>query len=110
MAIKKRDTGVSNGDVVSRVSPGKFGKDYPALWEFLNAAKYEDGTPRVLPTLTLFVDTACVKLCLNDRDQGLTGWAASETVEGAFLALERHLKEDKVDWKLSQSSPGKKKR
>lgn len=100
MAIKKRDTGMSNGDVVSRVSPGKFGKDYPVLWEFLTTAKYEDGQGRTLPTLTVFIDTACVKLCLNDRDQGLTGWAASETVEGAFLALERALKEDKVDWKL----------
>lgn len=110
MAIKKRDNGSAPGEGGGRAVAGKWGKDYPVLWEFLTLAKYEDGSPRTLPTLTLFVDLTCVKLCLNDRDQGLTGWMAAETVEGAFLLLEKHLKEDKLEWKTSQQGGGRKKR
>jgi len=84
----------------------------PALAEFLTSSKYDDGSPRQCPTITVFYDHPLVKVCLNDRDQGLAAFVTAATVEGLWAALEEGLAKDSLDWRASQrpSGGGKKKR
>ncbi len=81
---------------------------YPCLWEHLSVAKYPDGTLRVLSTLTLFCDAGTVKLCLNDRDQGLTAWASGGSWRACLLALEAGLANDTLEWRQPPSRGRKK--
>ena len=83
---------------------GDYGADelalaYPVLWEFLTTSKYDDGKPRVLPSLMVFFDAPLVKACLNDRDQGLSAWVSSPGLQGALVSLERGLAGDCLDWR-----------
>jgi hypothetical protein len=101
--LRKRDAGVDKVGLRGTLTSSKWGQTYPCLWEMLVTDHWEDGTPRTLSTLTIFVDDDQVKLCLNDRAQGLTGWASGSSVEEALKALESGLKEDTIEWRRSSA-------
>lgn len=107
--LRKRDAKRDLDVPAAELHGGTFAVQYPAVWEMLAAPRYLDETPRLLATLTVFVDDGMVKLCLNDRDQGLTGWAAGVSVQEALVALERALQGDTVEWRAA-TAKGKKKR
>lgn len=79
----------------------------PSLAEFLTSTKYEDGAPRQCPTITVFYDHPLIKVCLNDRDQGVSCWVSSAGLQGAFLALERGLEGDCLEWRKPPSGKPK---
>ena len=107
MALRKRDVAVGANRQASALEPGSWGKLHPRLWEMLSLAQYDDGTARVLATLTIFTDAGCVKVCLNDRDQGLTAFASGASLEVALRALEAGLAADSLEWKASQGAAKK---
>jgi len=106
--LKKRDASIVAGIPEAQLSGGSFQAQYPSVWEHLASLHYDDGTPRLPSTLTLFVDAGAVKACLNDRDQGVTGWAAGDSVSTCLMALERALQADTVDWRAAKANKGKK--
>jgi hypothetical protein len=106
--LKKRDAGPAGVGWKGELSPGKWGTLYPSIWEMLTTAAWPDGSPRTLSTLTIFVEDGQIKLCLNDRDQGLTGWASAGNVEEALKAMEAALKEDRMEWRRAKEKPMKK--
>src|SRR5690348_5848143 len=64
-----------NGEVTggARVD-GEWATRYPALLEFCTCHVWDDGSPRVPGTLTVFTDGGQWKLCLNDKDSGRTAF------------------------------------
>ncbi len=84
----------------------------PAVHEFLTASKDEDLRPRKTSTLTFFSEAGLFKVCLNEREQGLTLWATSDTFEGCLVALESILAAPVVPWRVvPQTGPqGQKKK
>lgn len=98
-AIRRRQEAVTEPSPGVESGPDEIGLAFPALWEFLVTSVYEDGKPRQLPTLLVFYDHPLVKACLNDRDQGLSCWVSSPGLQGAFLALERGLEGDCLEWR-----------
>lgn len=110
MALKKRDRAVQEKGGPAAVDVGQWGKAYPLLWEYLSSAKYEDGSPRRLPTVTVFLGPEGLQASLNDRDQGLVAFVTAGSVEGLWKALEAGLAADSLDWRLSAGGTWKKKK
>jgi hypothetical protein len=107
MALRKRDAAQAEGGGVE-VQVCGWMKRLPHLWEWLTETQYEDGSPRVLPTINLFVDGNCVKAFLNDRDQSLSLCVSAGSFTALLEALERVLEEGDGEWR--ESGYGKKKR
>jgi hypothetical protein len=80
----------------------------PSLIEFLTEPQYEDGSPRELPTLTLFAESGCLKAALNDRDGGRVAFVTAVSLEALFEALEEGLVFGNLDWRQSRSGRGRK--
>lgn len=108
MTIRRRDSAVTAAGGPKAVPISAWQKGYPLLWEFLSQTKYEDGSERRLPTITLFLGTEGLQACLNDRDQGLAAFVTATTLEGLWGALEEGLKKDSLDWRVSQNPNFKK--
>jgi hypothetical protein len=80
---------------------GPWEKNLPSLCAFLCDAKWADGGSRVPGKLGLWTGDGLWKGYLVDpQETAIAFWSA---LEGAALlsAMERALKEDKVDWRLS---------
>lgn len=108
MAIKKRDSAVEASGGPAKLKEGLWMRTYPSLWEFLSVDKFEDGSARRLPTITLFLGADGLQACLNDREQSLAAFVTSSTVEGLWQALDKGLKDDTLDWRRSQQQFQKK--
>lgn len=77
----------------------EFARTYPALWEFVSVTKNTDGTARQTATLLAFLEAGTWKVCLGDRDSGLSLWAAGETFLEALEALEACLQSPNPQWR-----------
>lgn len=107
MAVRKRDIAVSTSGVDLDLGGCELGKRLPLLVEFLSESRYADGSPRVLPTLTLFVEPGLLKACLNDRDQSMVAFVTGSSLLGLLEALETGLEADSLDWRQSGQSTRK---
>lgn len=77
----------------------EFQRAYPAIWEFVSIFKQDDGTRRQTATLLAFVEAGYWKVCLGDRESGLSLWAAGETFQEALEALEACLQSPGPQWR-----------
>lgn len=108
MALRKRDKAVDEGgDGVIPVI-ASLAKKYPSLWEFMSCPRYDDGSKRILPTVSLFMCPEGLKASLNDRDQGTVAFVTGDTLESVLASLEAGLQGDTLDWRVS--AYGKKKK
>jgi len=82
-------------------------KKFPNLYAMLTDVTWEDGSQRRTSTLLFFVEDGTMKACLNDRDQGLTGWISADSLAGLLDALETALADDRLDWRRSDRTGGK---
>lgn len=80
-------------------------KHCPAIYTMLVAEEYPDGGRRATSTVTFFCEAGVAKVCLNDRDQGLTAWASGVTPGEALEALEKGLDGDSLAWRRSGGKP-----
>ena len=106
--LRRRDEARADGAPPGGFVGDELAASLPCLWEHLSEGRYPDGSNRKLSTLTLFCDAGVVKVCLNDRDQGLTAFASGPGLQGALVALEMGLAKDSLDWRKPQA-PGKRK-
>jgi len=77
-------------------------KDKPALTEWMITSSWDDGKPRVLPTMLVFVDEGTWKLCFNDRDGSRVAFLTGETLAGLLGALEEALANGGPEWRASK--------
>ena len=79
-----------------------FRSRWPVLLEYLESVRYADGSPRDTSTLTLFVDAGTLKASLNDRQEGRSLWAASDTLSGLLDTIESMLCGESVPWRWKE--------
>lgn len=109
--VKKRDVPTQPKSVNVDSGGGEFLARWPSVLEMLTSVQYPDGEPRRTSTITFFYEDGAAKVCLNDRDNGLTGWAAGVDALEALDALEGLLAADTVVWRAAgQAMKGRKKR
>lgn len=80
----------------------------PTLAEFLESTTFGDGSPRIVPTLTLFLEQGVLKACLNDREEGMIAFISAGSLTGLLEALEEALILDTLDWRPSVTRAKKK--
>lgn len=97
-----RNIGPQDGKGSKPPEDEKFMKAHPVLWQFLCATTYSDGEVRQPSILTMFCEDGAVKLCLSERDRGMTLWATAATVQAAYKALEERLTAERPDWRKSR--------
>jgi hypothetical protein len=99
--VRKRDVQTPVPSDRAASGGGEFSSAFPGLFEMLSLTQYSDGAARRTATLTVFCDAGECKVCLNDRDNGLTAWASGDDVFGAMRALEAALVGDTVVWRAA---------
>lgn len=109
MAIKKRPPpngpGISLGDAWDDES---FRVDYPNIYSFLMDTKYEDGSPRVQGSISIFVSGYSLKFAVNDKDRGLVAFVNSPTFFELMTIVDDGIRDDSLDWKATaKPQPGK---
>jgi len=72
---------------------------YPAVHEFMTSVEGPEGKARQTSTLMVFVEPPLWKICLNERDAGLSLWASGETLDQALQNLEERLTAPVVEWR-----------
>lgn len=88
-------------------SDSEFAALYPALWEYLTLAVWDDGGPREPATLLLFVGEGRWKACLNDKANDRTGWRSAESFAGLLEGLEAGLAGGGMDWRRPKPGAGR---
>lgn len=107
--LSRRSGSADSAGGMASFTWGRWGELYPALAEFLTAAKWPDGSTRVPGTLTMFVDAGAWKACLSDKDQGLIAFTSASDPEALLETVERGLVSNALDWRGARG-PGRNKR
>jgi hypothetical protein len=100
MPLKKPAVPSSGGgSSSSTVSTGTLLTLFPTLLEFLAQPTWEDGSPRALGTLIVFVDGSTWKACLKDKESRTVCFVSSLDLDDLFLAIETGLTGSSLDWR-----------
>jgi len=83
-------------------------KRFPALVEFLTVGKWDDGAPRTTGTMLVLWEDGRWRAMLNDRNDNLTAWLSSDTLEGLLASLEAAVADGAVEWRRPRKWGGKK--
>lgn len=97
--LKSRGPNGPRPPVSGAAAPDEWAERYPGIVEMLTADHDPSGKPRQGATLLLFYGDSLAKLCLNDRDQGLSAWITALTLSEALDALEKGLQADTLEWR-----------
>lgn len=74
--------------------------DLPNLWDHMTAVSYDDGSPREVSTLTVFVEGRIVKVCLNDRAVSRSLFTSGASIKECLESVEKALRSDAgADWR-----------
>lgn len=96
------DASFSSRPAVMEVMTDEFAQRFPVLCEWLYTDRWDDGTPRVLPSINLFVELGAFKCFLNDRDLSRSACLTGATVGQLFATCERRLAAGDLEWRPSK--------
>lgn len=85
-----------------------FERSYPALWEFLSVTQVDEKRTRQTATMTVFMEGKTWKVCLHDRETGMSLWAAADAFWEALETLEAMLKSPAPQWRQGGKRTSKK--
>ncbi len=108
MKFVKRIVDAASGAGPTRRPPdADFETLRPALFEYLTATTWEDGTERKTSTVTFFSDDGCWKCSLNERESGHCLFGTGSTLDQCLDTLESLLESEAgAPWRKSrQQSP-----
>jgi hypothetical protein len=109
MAIKRRDQQKTPGTPGADFGQCGFSRQFPQTFEFFTSERYDDGTPRQLPTALLFYANGACRVCVRDRDNNCEAWLTATSLTSLITLLEQQLAGELVDW-VTSAGFGKKKR
>lgn len=87
-------------------APGEPAKLAPfeALWEFLSHSVYEDGTPREVGGLSIFVQDGKVKAAVRDKTAGRVAFVSGPSFVLVLQSVEKGLQAGSLDWRVDKPS------
>ena len=80
----------------------------PALLSYLRDTKYDDGSPRIPSTLSVFIEDGRWKAAVNDKDMHRSCYTAADDFEGLLKSLDTQLAADTAEWRSWGQGKGKK--
>ena len=75
---------------------------WPAILEFVSAERWPDGAMRTPGSLVVFVEQGRLKVCVNDKSQGLVAFVTAESLVGLLDAAEAILVSETGDWRATR--------
>lgn len=76
-----------------------FSETYPALFSWLTALQWPDGSEKQRSTITFFVEDGAFKVCLTNKDDQVSLWGSGDDLEGALKVLNARCVDPKAEWK-----------
>lgn len=105
--LEKAAEVAANGRAPTEGLDPKWAEKHPALWAHLTKGEYEDGSYRVLSTLSLFLGLEGLTVCLQDRDNKRSLFASAPSWGRAFEILEQLAqKGNKAPWRADKRDTG----
>lgn len=105
--IKKAETEDKTVDSRCAAYDDNMAGEFPALHEYMTLKTLADGKTRQTASLTLFCEDGLFKGCLNERDQGVSLWATSATLDELLRTLDALLQSETTPWRKNKAPHGK---
>lgn len=100
MGLKKPAAGSQRDSGLSWSGVSKLAELYPALCEWMTSCVWpEDGSRRVLPVITLWLEETSWKACLKCKATSRICFVTGASPETLLAAVEAGLAEDRLDWR-----------
>jgi hypothetical protein len=106
MVIRRQERAGQSAAPVEALVDTAFLNAFPDLHDHMTQVRWEDGSLRNTSSVTLFIEGAQWKACLNDRDAGLVAFVAGRSFNDVLRALNDGIKGDTLDWRPSRSAVG----
>jgi len=104
MALRKRSQpAAGEPSELKLVEDDGFYARWPHVFDFLTQLRWEDGTPRQVGTVVLFVEDGKPKACLSDKDADEVCFVTGGGFLEALDLAEAGLGMDKLDWRHSKA-------
>ena len=97
--VKRPTDSSGHGSSSEALVDAKFCKDFPLLLTYLTDGRWEDGSARILSTISLSVEDGRWKLCLNDKDLRRSLYFTGDTLQDVFRSVEKALGGSSADWR-----------
>lgn len=108
MSLQRRQP--QSGNPAGPLEPPEDMVDFTSTWEFLTSTVWPDtGEPRQTGTILLFAEDGRLKVCLNDRDQGVLAFSVVDAGDGVWLTVEAVLDDPKTVWRANRQQRGARK-
>jgi hypothetical protein len=108
MSLKKPSGNGSSGQSsLAATLPGSVLAAFPTLLEFLTLPSWDDGSPRQLGTIILFVEGHVWKACLKDKNGPTVSFVTARTLDDLLLSVEEGLASEGLDWRPDRPSGGR---
>jgi len=102
--IKKHSSSVSNIERSLVPPTNSVFESNPAVFEFLTAERWDDGTQRKCGTITLFWQEGRWKCWVNDKDSNRSACVTATSVEDLLTTVESGLMSGSLDWRQARPS------
>lgn len=97
--MKRREATPKGEVATAAVSDPNFEKKFPKVWEYMTRLHFDDGEPRQLSKVSLFVENGKFKAALNDPEERASLYVAADTVDAVLKALEATLASENPEWR-----------
>lgn len=95
---KKSVTSVGSGPAASTEGLSKL----PSLAEWMTTTSFEDGTPRIVPTVTFWCSNGEWKANLRDRAEGLCLWLSAPTWSDLVKMIDLACQDESYPWRRDE--------
>lgn len=110
--VRKAVQAVERAKAAASEEAVKWAEAHPAIVEYMTLDVMDDGSPRVTSMICMFHENGLYKGALQDRQEGVSLWAAAQSIPEVLDALEARLQAGDGDWRpmRGQAKPTARKR
>jgi len=102
--LRKRVATDAAGTQPVVLDPNKHGMaKLPALYEFLAAGQWDDGTDRETGTMLIWFDTGAFHCMLRDRDGGMVSFGSADGFSRLLDRMDEAIRGDTLEWRPERS-------
>lgn len=76
-----------------------FKVDMPNIYEFLTATRWDDGSPRMPGSMSIFVQVGVLKACINDKELKRVAFVEAPTWDELLAQIDMAICDDNTVWR-----------
>jgi len=105
LAIKKPSAGGAPKPMANAWVDKVDQADNPNTYAFLTDTKYDDGSPRMTGSISIFTQIGVLKACIADKDNKRVAFIEAPSLCELFGLIEMAICDESTDWKAQQQRP-----